>query len=180
MKPQPNSNNHDNYNSDITEKTIPTTTPKINISLVDAATYSKEWDFPGTQEFFLRFISNDISAHASSMPDSPPVDMSNILKEYHEFMDVFDKAKANMLAQHRPYDLKINLEGDSIPLLGQIYSMSQAELKILREFLDDHRAAGFIKPSQSPHGVPVLFSNKKDGSLRLCIDFHGLNKITKK
>ena len=114
------------------------------------------------------------------MSDSLLVDMSNFPEEYHEFMDVFDKAKANTLAQHRPYVLKINLEGDSIPLLGQIYSMSQAELKILREFLDDHRAAGFIKPSQSPHGVPVLFSNKKDGSLRLCIDFHGLNKITKK
>jgi hypothetical protein len=69
------------------------------------------------------------------MPDLPPVDMSNVLEEYHEFMDVFDKAKANMLAQHRPYDLKINLEGDSIPLLGHIYSMSQAELKTSGNFL---------------------------------------------
>ena len=57
--------------------------------------------------------------------------MSNVLEEYHKFMDVFDKAKANTLAQHRPYDLKINHEGDSIPPLGQIYSMSQAELKTL-------------------------------------------------
>ena len=139
MEPQPNSDNHDNPNS---EETIPTAAPKINISLVDAATYSKERDSPGTQEFCLRFVSNDISAQSSSMPDSPPVDMSNIPEEYHEFMDVFDKAKADMLAQHRPYDLKINLEGDSIPPLGQIYSMSQAELKTLREFLDDHIATG--------------------------------------
>ena len=65
------------------------------------------------------------------MPDSPLVDMSNVPEEYHEFMDVFDKTKADTLAQHRPYDLKINLEGDSIPPLGQIYSMSQAELKTL-------------------------------------------------
>ena len=42
MEPQPNSDNHDNTDSDITEETIPTTTPKINISLVNAATYSKE------------------------------------------------------------------------------------------------------------------------------------------
>ena len=105
--------------------------------------------------------------------------MSNVPEEYHKFMDVFDKAKAKTLAQHRSYDLKINLEGDSIPPLGQIYSMSQAELKTLREFLDDHIAAGFIRPSQSPHGAPVLFV-KKDGSLRLCVDFCGLNKITKK
>ena len=58
--------------------------------------------------------------------------------------------------------------------------MSQAELKTLREFLDDHIAAGFIRPSQSPHGAPVLFAKKKDSSLRLCIDFCGLNEITKK
>ena len=106
--------------------------------------------------------------------------MSNVLEEYHEFMDVFNKAKANTLAQHRPYNLKINLEGDSIPLLGQIYSMSQAGLKTLQEFLDDHIATGFIRPSQSPHGVLVLFAKKKDGSLHLCIDFRRLNKITKK
>ena len=58
--------------------------------------------------------------------------------------------------------------------------MSQAELKTLWEFLDDHIATGFIRPSQSLHGVPVLFVKKKDGSLHLCIDFCGLNKITKK
>ena len=114
------------------------------------------------------------------MSDSLLVDMSNVLEEYHKSMDVFDKAKANTLAQHRPYNLKINLEGDSIAPLGQIYSMSQAELKTLQEFLDDHIAAGFIRPFQSPHRALVLFAKKKDSSLRLCIDFHGLNKITKK
>ena len=131
MELQPNSDNHDNSNSDTTEETIPTTAPKVNISLVDAVTYSKERDSPGTQEFCPHLVSNDISACASSMPDSLLVDMSNVLKEYHKFMDAFNKAKANTLAQHRPYNLKINLEGDSIPLLGQIYSMSQAKLKIL-------------------------------------------------
>ena len=175
MEPQPNANNHDNSNSNTTEETILTTAPKINILLVNAVTCSRERDSPGTQEFCLCLISNDISACSSSLPDSPPVDMSNIPEEYHKF-----KAKANTLAQHKPYNLKINLERDSIPPLGQIYSMSQAELKTLQEFLDDHIAAGFIRPSQSLHGAPVLFSKKKDSSLHLCIDFRGLNKITKK
>ena len=57
MELQPNSDD-----SDITEETILTTAPRINISLVDAATYSKARDSPGTQEFCLRLVSNDISA----------------------------------------------------------------------------------------------------------------------
>jgi hypothetical protein len=61
-------------------------------------------------------------------------------------MDVSDTAKANMLAQHRPYDLKINLEGASIPLLGQIYSVSH----------DDHIATGFIRPSKLLHAAPLI------------------------
>ena len=41
-------------------------------------------------------------------------------------------------------------------------------------------ATGFISSTQSPHGAPVLFVKKKDGGLRLCVNFRGLNKITKK
>ena len=85
-----------------------------------------------------------------------------------------------MLASHQPYDLKINLEEGSTPPLGQMYSLSQTELVALREFIDEHLATGFIRPLRSPYGAPVLFAKKKDGSLRLCVDFRGLNRITKK
>ena len=61
-----------------------------------------------------------------------------------------------------------------------MYSLSQNELVALREFIDEHLATGFIRPLRSPYGTPVLFAKKKDGSLRLCVDFHGLNRITKK
>ena len=60
------------------------------------------------------------------------------------------------------------------------YSLSPSELKSLCEFLDEHLSLGFIRPSSSLHGVLVLFIKKKDGSLRLCVDFRGLNRITKK
>ena len=61
-----------------------------------------------------------------------------------------------------------------------MYSLSPSELWTLREFLDEHLSLGFIRPTSSPHGAPVLFVKKKDGSLRLCVDFRGLNRITKK
>jgi hypothetical protein len=84
-----------------------------------------------------------------------------------------------VLALHQPYDLRINLDEDSTLPLGLMYSLSQTELVALREFIDGHLATGFIRPSQFPYGAPVL-AKKKDGGLRLCIDFRGLNKITKK
>src|ERR1700678_154612 len=61
-----------------------------------------------------------------------------------------------------------------------MYSVSQSELQTLREFIDEHLRIGFIRHSSSPHGAPILFVHKKDGSLRLCVDYRGLNKITKK
>ena len=65
MEWQPNSDNHDNSNSNTTEETTLTTAPKIKILLVNAATYSKEQDSPGTQEFCLCLVSNDIADQSS-------------------------------------------------------------------------------------------------------------------
>jgi hypothetical protein len=93
---------------------------------------------------------------------------------------VFSKTKADMLAEHRPYDLKIDLEeGAELPL-SWIYSLFQEEQKALRDFINENVPMGFIRPSLSPHGALVLFSRKKDGGLLLRIDFRGLNKLTKK
>src|SRR5882724_5583459 len=106
--------------------------------------------------------------------------MNNVPEDYHDSADVFSKSKAGKLADHRPYDLKITLdEGTSLPF-GPIYSLSQEELAALCKLIDENLATGFIHPSCSPHGALVLFICKKDGSLRLCVDFRGLNLISKK
>ena len=58
------------------------------------------------------------------------------------------------------------------------YRMAPAELSELKEQLHELLDKGFIRPSTSPWGAPVLFVKKKDGSLRLCIDYRQLNKVT--
>ncbi len=58
--------------------------------------------------------------------------------------------------------------------------MSPLELEELRKQLDDLLEKGFIKPSKSPFGAPILFVHKKDGGLRMCVDYRALNKITVK
>ena len=99
---------------------------------------------------------------------------------YHDFADVFAQGEADILPPHRPYDHSINLEPNTNPPYGPIYSLSETELHALRNYLDDNLRKGFIRPSNSPAGAPILFAKKKDGSLRLCVDYRGLNRITRK
>src|SRR5258708_9203890 len=106
--------------------------------------------------------------------------MGRIPAEYHKFHEVFSGTKANTLPPHRPYDLQISLEEGAKPFHGPIYSLSPPELAALREFLEEHTQNGFIRPTKSPWGAPVLFVKKKDGSLRLCVNFRALNKVTEK
>ena len=84
------------------------------------------------------------------------------------------------LPPRRDVDHHIDLEpGGAQPYQG-IYRMSPLELGELRKQLDDLLEKGFIKPSKSPFGAPILFVHKKDGGLRMCIDYRALNKITVK
>ena len=131
--------------------------------------------------FRLDLASPELSGHATSIPETyDPVDLQDVPEDYHDFADVFSKAKANTPAPHRPYDLKIILEDGKEPPQPPIYPLSTSELKTLREFLDEHLNIGFIQPSRSSHGAPILFVKKKDGLLQLCGDFRVLNKVTKK
>src|ERR1700679_3813160 len=61
-----------------------------------------------------------------------------------------------------------------------MYSLSPSELEALRIFIDENLNNRFIRPSNSPHGAPILFVKKRSGELRLCIDYRGLNQISKK
>jgi len=105
---------------------------------------------------------------------------SNVPFKYHEFANIFSKTKAEVLPPHHPYDLKINLEEGTQPLVSPIYSLSASEQEALKEFIEKNLNTGFIRLISSLHSALVLFIKKKDGSLHLCIDFHGLNCISKK
>jgi len=124
-----------------------------------------------SHNFELCLCSSDIQANFAKLAETP--DLSNIPSKYHEFADVFSKTKAEVLPPHCPYDLKINLEeGAQLPV-GPIYSLSASKQEALKEFIEENL-------NSSLHGAPVLFIKKKNGSLRLCIDFRRLNCISKK
>ena len=102
--------------------------------------------------------------------------INQIFSEYSDFQDVFSEAKANILPKHGPDDLAIDTQNKEPPF-GKIYNLSQSELKVLKKYIIEQLNKEFIVPFKSPAGAPVLFAPKKDGGLRLCVDYRGLNVI---
>ncbi|GJT22022.1 putative reverse transcriptase domain-containing protein [Tanacetum coccineum] len=77
-------------------------------------------------------------------------------------------------------NFKIDLVPGAAPMHGSPYRLAPSELKELADQLQELSEKGFIRPSSSPWGAPVLFVKKKDGSFRMCIDYRELNKLTVK
>ena len=91
------------------------------------------------------------------------------------------KGKAHKkLLEHQDWDYEITIEVGKKPTYRPIYALSKIKLKALRDYLDKNLKKGFIRPSTSPAGYPILFVLKKDGKLQLCVDYRQLNAITVK
>ena len=100
--------------------------------------------------------------------------------EYSDFADVFSPDLASELPEHTGInDHAIELvEGCQQPPYGPIYSLGPVELETLKAYIETNLANGFIRPSKSPAGAPILFDQKSDGSFQLCVDYRSLNHLT--
>lgn len=122
------------------------------------------------------------SAIPTRVPSSPSlpeeIDLSAVPREYHDLKQGFSKDKALSLPPHRPYDCAIDLlPGSPLPS-KKLYNLSKPERETMETYIQDSLATGLIRPSSSPVGAGSFFVEKKDGSLRPCIDYTGLNAIT--
>ena len=99
--------------------------------------------------------------------------------KYSDFSDIFLEEKASILPEATEMNQHaIKLQEGQQPPYGPIYSLGPVELETLKTYIETNLANGFIWPSKSPTGAPILFVGKLNSSLRLCVDYWGLNNLT--
>ena len=121
----------------------------------------------------LRKGCQDFLAYVSNENEVSLEDISVV----RDFPNVFPNDLLNL-----PLEMEVQFTIDLVPGTNSIskapYRMAPIELKELKVQFQELLDKGFIKPSVLPWGAPVLFVKKKDGSMRLCIDYKELNKVT--
>jgi hypothetical protein len=150
--------------------------------LLSALELETQWD--EEDEVFISFVS--IPASTEEGNDAAKEADEAARKEYEiqlaalleEFKDIFADELPDGLPPKRSVDFTVDTIPGSTPPSRPTYRMSFTELDEVKRQLADLQKKGFIRPSKSPYGAPVLLVKKKDGTMRMCVDYRGLNRIT--
>ncbi|GJX40904.1 putative reverse transcriptase domain-containing protein, partial [Tanacetum coccineum] len=152
------------------------------------------WNSNVVQEPMLSFISTAFSSLIDIIPttldhgyDVELADGKDKSKEkrledvliVQDFPEIFPEDLPG-IPPTRQVEFQINLIPGAAPVARAPYRLAPSEMKELSDQLKELSDKGFIRPSSSPWGAPVLFVKKKDGSFRMCIDYRELNKLTVK
>ena len=154
------------------------TSPSKDIPVISSLQASRALRH-GAGGYLALMRTAETTAETTTVTPAPETSDARLQEVLNRHQGVFQPLPSK-LPPRRDVDHHIDLEpGGAQPYQG-IYRMSPLELEELRKQLDDLLEKGFIKPSKSPFGAPILFVHKKDGGLRMCVDYRALNKITVK
>lgn len=144
-----------------------------------------QWDTPGSQsvekERPLQAPFRDLGKRALTVymiQKEPNERITEIPEEYSRYSKLFSEELETVLPKHTRWDHEITLKDGKEPELCKAYPLNPKHTEALKEFLDENLRKGFIRPSQSPAGYPILFVPKKNGKWRMCVDYRKLNQIT--
>jgi hypothetical protein len=161
----------------------------VEVGLLTAMQFKRQMRKPGVvamlavlEEVDPSEVTEDsmFDAKLSAAVSSPDPELDRRLRvKVQEYVDVFAKLPKGLPPQ-RSCDHRIELEEGTKPSFGGLYRMSPLELQEVRKQLTELLELGFIQPSKSPWGAPILFVRKKNGKLRMCCDYRALNKSTVK
>jgi len=103
-----------------------------------------------------------------------------LLSEYYDYLDVFDRAMIDQLSSHRIYNHKIELINEKTLSRSRLYQMFNHKLQKIKKYLIKHLNKEFIFFSFASYVSLILFAEKKDESLRFCVDYRKLNALIKR
>ncbi|GJP59195.1 hypothetical protein CLOP_g9431 [Closterium sp. NIES-67] len=132
----------------------------------------------GAQLYAVRWIAStavDAPADIDKLCAAVPDELATLIRKH---ADIFLDDLPLGLPPERDHDHTIQLEPGAQPTVRTQWRLNQPELEELRRQLDYLLEKGFVRPSTSPFAAPILFTPKKDGGLRMCIDYRALNRVT--
>ncbi len=105
---------------------------------------------------------------------------AKLSSKYYDYLDVFDRAMTDQLSSHRFYDHKIELINERTSSQSRLYHMFDYKLQKMKNYLIKHLNKDFISSSSASYASLILFVEKKDDSLRFCINYRKLNALIKR
>ncbi len=161
----------------------------VNIVMIEVAAYRTLVKKKNVKIFTL--IISEINKMLSSIKDSAKLNemisvmsLKKLKKKlsivYHDFLNVFDREKTTQLFLHRSYDHKIELEDESQSSRSRLYLMSSHKLQKIKKYLEENLKKKFITLSKASFASSILFIEKKDDSLRFCVNYWKLNALIKR
>ncbi len=181
-----------NVNSKLTFSLKSFSFSSMNIAMIETATYRMLVKWSDVKIFaviilkidwFITTVENkseEVNLHELSHVEILEKIKVKLLFEYHDYLNMFDRAMINQLSSHHFYDHKIKLINEEIFFRSRLYQMFNHKLQKIKKYLIDHLNKEFIFFSFASYVSLILFIEKKDDSLRFCIDYRKLNALIKR